>query len=546
MNNYKSAHKPKIKVLIADDDPDIRKLVQFSLGKVGFKVLAVNNGQEALERLSDKIDVVILDLQMPVMDGMKCLHQVRNRYPDLKPIILTASDDVSKAVDSMKQGAFDYVIKPFKTQGLVASVQKAHASHDQARRLRKAEVELALAREYEISTAARIQESLLLGRPPQNLEGVQIANMTIPSQKIDGDFYDFFKHGEQCFDLVVGDVMGKGIPAALLGAAVKSHLLRVLVELTRQRGDDAFPATEKIVASVHRDMIAQMEELETFVTLIYARFDLSKKVFTFVDCGHMRTIHFKAEVNKISLLKGQNMPLGFPELEPFRPVSVPFGAGDLFFFYSDGLTEAKDVTGELFGEKRLAALVRENVHCDPEVLNQRIRRKIVAFSQSDIFQDDFTCVAVRIGKENLLEPNKSGESKFEFASDLSNLHDVRTFVRKVCEKMPAGRIKTFEIERIVLAANEVVANIIKHAYKGSDDDKIQIVSTISKDAISLQFFDRGESFDPDLVESPNFDGSRDGGFGMYIISKSVDEVTYSRSAEGINCTRVKFYFQGED
>jgi len=536
--------EPKINVLIADDDPDIRTLVQFSLRKAGFEVLAVENGQEALERLSDKIDAVILDLQMPVMDGMECLRHVRNRYPDLKPIILTASDDVSNAVDSMKQGAFDYVIKPFKTRDLVALVQKAYASHDQARRLRKAEIELAQAREHEISTAARIQESLLLGRPPQNLEGVQIANMTIPSQKIDGDFYDFLRHSELCFDLVVGDVMGKGIPAALLGAAVKSHLLRVLVELTRQGGGEVFPPTEKIVASVHRDMIEQMEDLETFVTLIYARFELTQKIFTFVDCGHMRTIHFKADVNEISLLQGQNMPLGFPEVEPFRPVSVPFGAGDLFFFYSDGLTEAKNGAGELFGEKRLAALVRENARCDPETLNQRIRREIVTFSQSEIFEDDFTCVVVRIEKEKPVKPNKSAESKFELTSDLSNLNDVRIFVREVCQKIPAGRIKTHEIEKIVLAANEVVVNIIKHAYQGRNDGQIQIDANVSKNAITFQFFDRGEPFDPDSAEAPKFDGSQDGGFGLYIISQSVDEVTYSRSEEGLNCTRVKINLSG--
>ncbi len=127
---------------------------------------------------------------------------------------------------------------------------------------------------------------------------------------------------------------------------------------------------------------------------------------------------------------------------------------------------------------------------------------------------------------------------------MSNLNDVRIFVREVCEKIPTGRIKPHEIEKIVLAANEVVANIIKHAYKGRNDGLIQIDAKVSKNAIMFQFFDRGEPFDPDSAEAPKFDGSQDSGFGMYIISQSVDQVTYSRSGEGLNCTRVKIILSG--
>ena len=96
---------------------------------------------------------------------------------------------------------------------------------------KRAQEELARAREQEVEIGFKIQQTLLLEQPPQDLPGVRAAALTIPSQRIDGDFYDFFNHRDTCLDVIVGDVMGKGIPAALLGAATKSHFLQALSRL---------------------------------------------------------------------------------------------------------------------------------------------------------------------------------------------------------------------------------------------------------------------------------------------------------------------------
>ena len=120
------------------------------------------------------------------------------------------------------------------------------------------------------------------------------------------------------------------------------------------------PEPENIVSAVQAGMIQQFEDLETFVTLCYARFDLSQKMIRFVDCGHTRTIHFHKETNTCRLLEGVNMPLGFPEKEAFTQISVPFKPGDLFIFYSDGLTEAKNAQAEMYGEQRLVDFVQQH------------------------------------------------------------------------------------------------------------------------------------------------------------------------------------------
>ncbi len=119
---------------------------------------------------------------------------------------------------------------------------------------------------------------LLLTQPPTDVAGLQVAALTIPSQRIDGDFYDFFKHENQCLDVIVADVMGKGIPAALLAAATKSNFLEALCHLMAMSQERrSLPEPKEIVTLAHADMVRQLIDLESFVTVSYARFDLARR-----------------------------------------------------------------------------------------------------------------------------------------------------------------------------------------------------------------------------------------------------------------------------
>ncbi|SCY42957.1 ATP-binding protein [Desulfoluna spongiiphila] len=119
------------------------------------------------------------------------------------------------------------------------------------------------------------------------------------------------------------------------------------------------------------------------------------------------------------------------------------------------------------------------------------------------------------------------EKHLDVTSDLSVLSDVRHFLREVF----AG-IADDPVDRMELAANEVAANIIKHAYKGNNGHRIVIRATVSPDRICVHFFDHGAPFDPAHVPPPLFDGSQEGGFGLFIVSEVVDEFHYLPSGEG--------------
>jgi PAS domain S-box-containing protein len=264
---------------------------------------------------------------------------------------------------------------------------------------KRAEEELARARRREIEIGSRIQQSLLLGQPPCHLSWATVAALTVPSQQIDGDFYDFLSHHDRCFDVVVGDVMGKGVPAALLSAAIKSSILHTFSRLLYVSGQARLPEPEEIVNGVQAEIGEQFMALRVFATLCYMRLDRERQQATFVDCGHTKTIHYQQEENASRLLEGENMPLGCHEAEVYRQVTVSFQPGDLFVFYSDGVTEARDGNGEFFDTFRIVQLIDALGSLAPAQLVERIHEAIIAHTGSRTFMDDVTCVVVRI------EPN---------------------------------------------------------------------------------------------------------------------------------------------
>ena len=415
-------------------------------------------------------------------------------------------------------------------------IRTLNAELEQRVRARTADLEAA--RDREAKMGFRIQQMLLLTQPPTDVPGLQVAALTIPSQRIDGDFYDFFKHENQCLDVIVADVMGKGIPAALVAAATKSNFLEALCHLTAMSRSGQLPEPKEIVTLAHADMVRQLIDLESFVTLSYARFDLSRRQLDLVDCGHTGMMVVRARTGACEILHGNNLPLGIREGEIFDQIAVPFEPGDLFLFYSDGITEMRNPAGELFGADRLSECVRINRELEPEALVDAIRKAAVAFAQSDRLNDDLTCVAVRVGDAQ----RPLARSELEIRSDLKDLRRAREFVRDFCRMVPE---RDFSIEDDVadleLAVNEAASNIMKHAYHGRADQRIQLEADAFPGRVSIRLHHLGDSFDPAAVPPPALDGSRESGFGIYLITKSVDEVRYSRDERGRNCiTLVKF------
>ncbi len=396
---------------------------------------------------------------------------------------------------------------------------------------KQAEEQAARARDQEVEIGFKIQQTLLLDQPPRDFPGARVAALTIPSKRISGDFYDFFRHIDQCLDVIVGDVMGKGIPAALLGAASKSTFLQALSETLSVADYGTLPKPEEIVTLAHAKIVRQLIDLESFVTVAYARFDLERRRVELVDCGHMPVIHYRNATGTCSTLRGSHVPLGVSEGEIYEAITQSFEPEDLFVFYSDGITEARNNDGELFGIGRLVECVRLNSRLDAMDLITKIRSTVVAFSNAESFSDDLTCVVVEIEERKL--PLARVET--EISSRLEELAEARAFVHAFCRGIPGASLPEEATKELDLAVDEALSNIMKHAYRGRTDQRIKIGAEAFADRVVFRLHHLGEPFDPAAVPPPSFNGSRENGFGFYMIARLVDEVRYLRDERGRNC-----------
>ncbi|MGL1933071.1 MAG: SpoIIE family protein phosphatase [Desulfotalea sp.] len=251
---------------------------------------------------------------------------------------------------------------------------------------------------------AKIGKTLLQTDAPKMLNGVDIASLSIPSKHLDGDFTDFVVYGKGKFDILIADVMGKGLQAALVGAGIKASFLKVLSQhdctvTPRPNCPKSVAGAHllgSVVADVHAMTVSGLMNIETFATLCFSRFNLEKKIMAYVDCGHTKTIHYQASLGKCCLLDGDNFPLGVVEHESYHARVVPFQSGDIFLYYSDGISEAETEEGAQFGIKRLVEVVTTHCNYSSSVIIEKIKNIVREFTGKHQFDDDFTCIAVKI------------------------------------------------------------------------------------------------------------------------------------------------------
>lgn len=401
-------------------------------------------------------------------------------------------------------------------------------------RLDRAALEGELLRQ-ELEIGARLQQTLLSGPPPECLPKLRIACVAEASQKVGGDFVEIFRESPTSVAVMLGDVMGKGLKAAITGVTASRQFHKVVCNLM-SRHSASSPDPERVVSTVARDLVPYLMEIESFVTAVYARIDHRRGRLDFVDCGHPPMLHYSRDTGRCTVLRGESMPLGFTRDDEYRQVSVPFRPGDIFVLYSDGLTEAYDPGLGQFGLERLTGLVEAHAgFSEPDEIVRVIRASVEQFAGRKQLDDDFTCVVAQIeGEVESAEPRAG--FVLEIDSDLTRLDELRRFTRAVCTRCAGPAPDADWVAELELAVTEAASNIMIHGYGGRTDCWIRAEAAADEDRVEIRLVHAGRNFDPSKVKTPHLDGSEDGGFGVYLIGKCVDDVTYDHDESGARWT----------
>ncbi len=386
---------------------------------------------------------------------------------------------------------------------------------------------------HEIFIGSLIQQLLLIGAPPADSGRVEVANLALPSQTVDGDFVDLFALPDGTLDVLIGDVMGKGIPAALLGAATKTHILRALAEEALELSGGQTPSPERIMNRASDSIGADLVTLERFVTVCYARVDPAGRRLTLVDCGHPSTLHYRARTGEIIPLRGDGLPLGVLPGERYSQIETTLEPGDMLLLYSDGVTEARNPRQELYGEERLTESLRTSAHLSAAGMLAGIRDRVLEFCGGEKLGDDFTCLALKIRPEQAPPPPQAND-EIAILSSYSELERVRDWASSTLGGDTPGE----QCDEIRLALTEVVVNIIRHGYHEEPGRPIRIRAEHDERHLAFCVEDWSGEWAMASIPEPSFEGDQEGGFGLFIVRSIFEDVTLSRSEDGGNLLRL--------
>jgi phosphoserine phosphatase RsbU/P len=334
-------------ILIVDDTPINIGVISGAL-KDSFATKVATSGEKALAIASakEKPDLILLDILMPEMDGYEVCRRLKADPDtrDIPVIFLTSQTEAEDETKGFDVGAVDYIHKPFSAAVVKARVRthlmlrEAHAQI--ARQLVEINTELEMARQ--------IQLSILPSSTPK-ITGMDIVARYIPMTSVAGDFYDFIVVDERHVGILIADVSGHGLPAALIASMLQ-------VALTAQARHVSEPG--KVLAGLNQALCGKFQH--NFVTAAYVYVDLEKNIMNYGGAGHPPLLLWRKSTGSASELLENGLVMGQFEEATYDSLQIPIEPGDRFFLYTDGILETANPAQEEFGTDRFMKFIETN------------------------------------------------------------------------------------------------------------------------------------------------------------------------------------------
>lgn len=381
-----------IKILSVDDEQDLEILLsqyfRRKIKKGEYEFTFVHNGLEALQAIlaQPDLDIILSDINMPEMDGLTLLTKINElRNPAMKCIMVSAYGDMENIRTAMNRGAFDFTTKPINLEDLERTIEKAI---DQIKFIKNAQSEHLQLKsiQSDLKVAREIQETILpkVFNPFPHDKTFDIYAYMSAAKYVGGDFYDFFTIDQDRLGFVIADVSGKGVPAAIF-MAISRTVIR------------AIALTENSAAQCMKranDILCKESVNDMFVTVFYGILDIHTGQITYSNAGHNPPVLMKhnKEVSFIPLT-GDRILGVIPDTN-YHEKELHLAPGDSLFLYTDGITEAKSKSNELFGDKRLLDKCLELTGKTSREIVDGITQTVGEFVVGAIQSDDITLLTI--------------------------------------------------------------------------------------------------------------------------------------------------------
>jgi PAS domain S-box-containing protein len=393
--------------------------------------------------------------------------------------------------------------------------------------------------EQELRVARMIQQTFLPKSAPE-LGSYQIAAYYRPAREVGGDFYDFLELEDGRLGLVVGDASGKGIPAAMVMANTRS-VLRTIAQ-----GGDIAPGQvlEEANEILYPDIPPNM-----FVTCFYGVLDPSRDTFTYANAGH--DLPYLRRNGDAQELRARGMPLGLMPGMSYEQKEVVVDAGESVLFYSDGLVEAHDPEGEMFGFPRLRALVAEHDDEEHSLVDFLLEELYSFVGEGWEHEDDITLVTLGKIGGTVTTPRSGARRTLAELSIPSEPGNERQATQEVGRAVSGLGLPERTLERLKTAVAEATMNAMEHGNRYNPEVPVKIEVWLLEKRLLVRIIDRGGSPPPDPnAQRPDLEAKLEGkqpprGWGLFLIKNMVDEMRVSGNPDH-HTIELLIHLNGED
>ncbi len=380
----------KIRILVVDDEVDLEQLMlqrmRREVRRGHYEFEFAHNGVEALECLSkdDRFDIVLSDINMPVMDGLTLLGQIPQVDPDVRAVMVSAYGDMENIRSAMNKGAFDFVTKPIDFTDLKITIERTIENLILWRNALSTRDKF-VALNNELDVARKMQQNILPRSFPSS-DAFDLYASMVPARSVGGDFFDVYELSDGRIGIVIADVSDKGVPAALFMMASRTLL----------KACAATSTSPSAVLEHVNTLLSEDNDNMTFVTLLYGIYDPKTRELVYANGGHNSPVVVKPDKTTELLELTGGVALGVMGDFKYQESTVTLEPDSMVIFYTDGVVEAEKEDKELFEMDRFCKIFQSGTFNDAKEATHGIFKTVREFAGENPQSDDITCLVLRI------------------------------------------------------------------------------------------------------------------------------------------------------
>jgi sigma-B regulation protein RsbU (phosphoserine phosphatase) len=372
----------------------------------------------------------------------------------------------------------------------------------------------------DMEVAQEVQRLLLPSAEPA-LAGFDISGGILYCERTGGDYYDFLsvcKGDPPCLAVVLGDVSGHGLPSALVMAAARGQLHTL---------SDVEMAPHERMGAINRVLSRDLDGTGRFLTLFYLQLAADSPHVQWVRAGHDPAVRYVPDKDAFGELRGEGLPLGVDEHYAYETGGATLEEGEVLVLATDGVWEARNGEGEMFGKKRMLAIIRENAHKSAKEIRLALMARVESF-QGNGQEDDIAVVVVKKGTGD------TSMARHSISFRMTNKENCfKCFQPKVEAFGNSYGLHPKIVFHLTLVLDELITNVISYGYADFDEHPIDVTIALQGDELTIRLEDDSEPFN--ILEAPEPELNlpldqrvKPGGLGIHLVKSMVHGIHYER------------------